>query len=651
MPKSLASNAVSIVDVPEPKLFTARFEYNFFVADEVSDDSGDVSPRVLERLATNPHTSFFEEVNNRRRIPRLVRFDFVPTKAVAPTDPAGAANLGGFKIPRGKVARPPRNLGLAGEGISIAGNLDKIMTEEEFSNFGFTGINFQDTQIDGKLYFLASGSISSRINGANGPLGTNPERFRIDPAGLSFVEAADFLNRSTPTSVDGTIGSQVMNQADARQVSYINERGEKIVNSTFSDLKQVRLRAQLSNKHVHKMLSYLVHETTTIYCDEIRGILPQALRSEELARRSALPDTINLEEYDTRVRFVDVRPWVDDVMPQLSARVIGYIIDKYELREGEEDRVIRREPIILERQGATYAADFKIRYASTYIYSIRSVATVEFPAVSDDDNGQVFIATALVSSQPSPRQVIQCVERVPPPPPADFNVNWDFAARKPRLTWCLPVNTQQDVKKFQVFRRPNTSTAFQMVRMFDFNDANPPMPDLESPDERLVEVHDQPVLMYIDRKFEKGEVWIYAVCSIDAHGFSSGYSAQFEISFDRFRNNIRKKLVSVSGAPKQYPNLNIEQDTFIDSIKDSNHTHVRVAFTPEVLELHDRLGNDLGLIRNREDGAKYRMQIINVDFQKQEDIDIELVDLRRPVDNTPARGRPKPSIQFRTFKG
>jgi hypothetical protein len=53
---------------------------------------------------------------------------------------------------------------------------------------------------------------------------------------------------------------------------------------------------------------------------------------------------------------------------------------------------------------------------------------------------------------------------------------------------------------------------------------------------------------------------MYAICAIDAHGLSSGLSAQTEVSFIKTRNIIDLKAISRSGAPKHYPNFFIDPD-------------------------------------------------------------------------------------------
>jgi hypothetical protein len=551
--------------------------------------------------------------------------------------------LANLKLPPRRPGRQSIRESLADQEISIAEHIGSIVTEESFAGFGFTGINFQDTEVDGKLYFLASGSISSRVNFPAPPF-SEPDSFRIDKAGLSFLEAAAFLNRNTTNAVDGEIINEVLNQPPAKGIEFEDEVRGRIVNETFDDIKNLTTQVQINNRHAFRMLDYLVNETTTIYCDEIRALLPTARKAQETARNAIVPDTVSVEQYRTELPIVTVRPREEEAPPVLSGRIIGYIIDKYEISPDRDAPVYTRAPIVIENPNARSAIDFQVKYGTTYSYSIRAVAAVDFPAFNED-TGQVLTVTSLVASRGTPRRTVECVERVAPPPPADFNVTWDFTEEAPRLAWGFPVNTQQDIKKFQVFRRRTINDPYQLIREFDFNDAEPRLPDLEEPEGRLViRTPGDPRTVYLDRGFDKDSTWIYTICSIDAHGLTSAYTTQFEVRFDRFKNKIQKRVISGAGAPKAYPNLYLEQDLFIDTIKDSGHTHMKIVFNPELLELRNRRGTNLELLSTNQTGGRYRLQLINVDFQKQQELDL-FIDDRRTERQRPVRQRSRLAVR------
>ena len=74
-----------------------------------------------------------------------------------------------------------------------------------------------------------------------------------------------------------------------------------------------------------------------------------------------------------------------------------------------------------------------------------------------------------------------------------------------------------------------------------------------------------PMRSFRDFEFDKNKKFIYALACVDAHGLTSNYSVQMEISFNRRENKLVRKLISRSGAPKPYPNAYLNRDLFIDS--------------------------------------------------------------------------------------
>ena len=137
-----------------------------------------------------------------------------------------------------------------------------------------------------------------------------------------------------------------------------------------------------------------------------------------------------------------------------------------------------------------------------------------------------------------------------------------------------------------------------------------------------------PQNFWIDNEANKDRKYIYTVVSIDAHGFSSNYGMQFEVRFSRSKNKIEKVLISGSGAPKPYPNMFLNADTFVDTIKDSNHTKMKIYFDPEYLEVVRKGKQSDPIIATIQNRSSYKMQLINVDFQESQIIDISINDLR-----------------------
>jgi len=121
---------------------------------------------------------------------------------------------------------------------------------------------------------------------------------------------------------------------------------------------------------------------------------------------------------------------------------------------------------------------------------------------------------------------------------------------------------------------------------------------------------------------------------------TSNYSAQYEVTFNRFSNKLELKLISRAGAPKAYPNMYLNTPVFLDTIKTSGYSSLSVYFDPEYLKITDSQNNDLGFLPLDDPSAQFKMQIINTDFQQSQEIKFDLDDRRRNknTSNSPGGG-------------
>ena len=119
---------------------------------------------------------------------------------------------------------------------------------------------------------------------------------------------------------------------------------------------------------------------------------------------------------------------------------------------------------------------------------------------------------------------------------------------------------------------------------------------------------------------EKGEYIIYAAATVDAHGNSSFLSAQYAVFLDTLMQP-RIEHVAYPGAPKQYPNLTLLNDAFVDSIKASNYDKLTIYHNPTFTVLRNG-ENEQELVSTDKDTASYLLQLIDVETQVDERIEI-----------------------------
>lgn len=707
--QSKPSSPCTIVDMPEVQSFNVHAAYNFFVPDErvAGVDTSMIPAWFKKNYGMTISDTRIEQLDNFERVPRFISFSYKPVSLRTLANISEVGQIGVLLRERISSAMlrsqyyaydyivklsNAEKASTAKEGryrltslkneLVILNNLDKIVSEEEFSGFMYMGLSFQDTKIDGKLHYMVSGSISSRLNGPmpeafQPPTATQTalEEFAIDRSGMSMSDAAKFLNASTPSTVTGDIGLQALAAQDQSSIVYYNKKVKQaIVNNVFDEIKNVKLRSVMHGTYAQNMIGSSISNGMSLFTDElipqwqratsfkshISNVTSQYINKDvsertgwtqdskglaKLGYLNAVQGTVTSLLKAAAMKPVFVRAssaGASSKMPSpelINVCHMGYVIEKYEV---VKKSVLRKcHPIVIGRTGQARALDFDVKYGRPYMYSIRAIYAIELPVSIAGLPDRAYYATYLVASSPSPTKSATIGDKTPPPPPADFSVTWDYTVDAPRLTWSFPPNPQRDITGFQVFRRANINSPFELIMMYDFDTSVVRTKHPENIASQLLKRTEgnQPVTYHIDHgmkslKDNGQSMAIYAVCSVDPHGYTSGYSTQLAVRFDKYKNALARRHVSRSGAPKQYPNAYLETDLFVDTIRTSGADKVKVAFTPEYLTVYSanhKYGSagastakktNLHLIRTEDSGASYKMQLINVDLQKAQTIDI-----------------------------
>lgn len=590
MTTSLPSKQVYIVDVPEIQNFEATFQYNYFTPDESTNALGGTPDFALQTNSDDFNTQFVQYATT--RVPRYVQISFKPVRLSDLYNKTYKSTTIGSST-RGKLL--------------ISNNLDKIINEDDFASLNFTSVLLQDVKVDDKLHKVVSSSLA--------PKQTSNHSLSIQSAVMS-----SFLKNEK--SVEHQFIQKTLNVPQRLAgVRFFNESTSRKHDVYFDKLKSAGLHAQLN--------------TSLFYSDSEDAIDLSSQFAEELIsfkkklgkNASKLSNTtFSHSDYKTNVPYVEVKKVkTSDQVLDSAAEILGYIIDKYEI--SSDGNISKLEPIVIENSHVNLGLDFKVRYGATYQYTIRSIALYTTPAI-DDHTGDVATIKLLVSSKPSAKVVLTCVDVTAPPPPADLKPTWDYEKDRLALFWSLPVNSQRDIKRFQIFRRKNISESFELLKQYDFDDSLVKAYDIEEVDSQLTEYVNSPKCWFIDNEFDRNSSFIYALCSIDAHGFTSAYSVQFQCSFDVLQNRIVVKQISHSGAPKAYPNFYIENEVFANLIRVSGDRSktMKVFFNPEHYQTIDDSGRITKIVQSESDGAKYVFQFVNTDSQKSSNLSVIIED-------------------------
>lgn len=337
--------------------------------------------------------------------------------------------------------------------------------------------------------------------------------------------------------------------------------------------------------------------------------------------------------------------------------LVGYMIEKY---VASPEGFTKLNTFYVEDPTQTTYVDKDILYGLTYVYAIKTVVSVTVLTYPDDPSGQSkAVASAVYLSSRPISHAIECYEYAQPPEPIDVRFTYDRMRKMFMITWDMPVNPQRDVKQFQVFRRKTIKEPFELIAQYGFDDSEVGksgtryrtgervdannLDGMLQDDKHLVRfvrdtptsqprptfVHHDKSFMVDDESYTSSE-YIYAVCSVDAHGMTSNYSTQHQVRFDAYTNNLVSHVVCDAGSPRQYPNMNLRLDAFKDVIKfsDSSIRQMNIHFTPEFDSIVDNRGVKVNVVMTKkiDPESHYIFQMINLDNQKLQSTRIDVED-------------------------
>lgn len=592
MTTSKPSQEVHVVDVPDVQWMEAKFVYQYHVPDEGVNEEAGVPLHLLRKPGEYFDSSVTDYLSN-ARVPRYVKIEWAP---VSYRDKFYGANVQ-------QQTQLPKNY--------IRDNLSKVLSEEHFCSDEYSSINIDDQSIDQKLHSYISSSAHM----------LNRER------NVAFAQRGMALkaNEMTSNKVDYDFLSRYLIQPSEDGVFFYAKNSQRIKNDLVNKLKEFNVKLQLNNRIFHTATKRAINFPASTFNSSYNTLYEVSKKTQGRAISRGVRD-LQADDYRTIApEHVSLMESQSDIALSTTARVVGYIVDKYEILDSGEIKQL--EPLVVDNVDSNTTLDLRVKYYSKYRYSLRSVAEFKVPSIVED-TGELVVATFLVASKPTVPSIVDCQELVPPPAPQDIKFVWDYDKDKLCITWSYPNTPQRDVKQFQVFRRRSVSEPFQLVKQFYFDDSAVQAPYNETPDPRLVEVDLTPRLYWCDDEFAKDSSYIYTLGSVDAHGMVSSYGPQTRVTFDRYSNKLKLNRISPEGAPRPYPNSSLYAEAFLDSIVESQKYKMQIAFQPEQLTVVDNSGRDLGFLKTDEVGGCYKFLIMNTDLGVSNTITVSVKNLQ-----------------------
>ena len=575
--ESIPSQPLPVFDVPEMIDIKAEFRYNFFVADETIDESGNRAVNGnLSRRFKNKGTVDETNLDARQSRYATLTFGLKDTKKSML-----ATKNSSLKSTRREIRRSLRK--------------GKIFTEDEAAGLNFSALCAGNLQLPQNI--------------------ENMVRMRLNSLGTDEATPLELLTTIAETSeIDSNLLESLLPPS-------LNEEPESAsYTDFFINESKTSTLMQLNSTYAPYMRRTSAQRGTSIGMSQIvEDYLASLKKSKAISNN---PGLLSNDEYLFDIPYIDLEQVdTDDFVAE--ADVVGFVIQKKRVYKGVRYPM---PPIIAMGQKVRTVYDSQIAYGQTYEYTGHTIAKFRVPAT--DTEGNMFIKTFLVSSKPAPVVTLVAKETRRPDPPADVNYYFEYDNESLVITWAPPVNPQRDVKYIQVFRRKSIHDAFTLIKHFDFDDSVVRSDPKEHIDPGLNKSAVTMPTYFIDSEFDKTKSYIYSIVAIDARQISSRYSTQIKVSFDKSKNKIKKEFISYAGAPKQYPNWFLKQNFFIDTMKDSSHKAVQIYFNPEAYTL---LKNGREVIpafctTSQDPLSKYVFQFINTDRLLDQKLEVTIDD-------------------------
>jgi len=321
--------------------------------------------------------------------------------------------------------------------------------------------------------------------------------------------------------------------------------------------------------------------------------------------------------------FYIVPPYEDPIKMRQETGVafVGFIINKNTIIGQTKNKAGAQFVYVdinnLNNANEIVLFDDMIRYSSSYTYEISPVfllSLYKHNGVTELQNIPLMVFNLLYTHSYRSNKIFS-YDYFSPEPPNGFHIN---TKRKKvtsvELKWSHPTNPQQDVIGFQIYRRRLLTEPFTLIKVMLMKEISQfayfkPSDNYEGlndlffiPDanknisgNNILNKMSNEMYEFIDDSVDFiKDTYVYAICSIDAHGMISNYSNQIGVRYSTIYNTLLVDHVSDQNAPRTYPNLYVKRKTQFFKNDDIlfdftpnflNKQEVSIYFTPDLFDI------------------------------------------------------------------
>ncbi len=619
-------------DVREVEGFRGKFVYNYFVRNEMYQDAGN-----------SRFQGGIEQINNQGQSLIIDNNDDQVDPSVA-------------------TATIPRFIELDWEEAksSVGGNIQDLQIGQP----GFIKDNKDLINTEGTMNSVIDSQVAKSEKGIRKNLVRKLKLFahisknEEDPPQLKASNVLDKLQDFD--DIDSSIAEDLLSKLSFADAGFVNEK--RVVDRTtkFLDASNFKVEMMLDRRLAQSMV-YPMFGKDGSRVTHFENFAKESKKNFALLHNESqrINFELGLKVLPGKVKVPNNTEFEYKVNP------VGYIVERQELGADGLFKAGSKKSYVDGSQ-ITKFYDTQIIYNKLYRYKVSAVYAIEFiTAVSGDVAGQddpgLYKCLGLIKSKASNAVVIRTTELVSPAEPDGVMYRYNYDVGKGLLiNWQMPVGKQRDIKYFQIFRRKSIKDPFTCIAELDFNDVIlrykgkkiKGVPKTEKVREDRVYKLEFPRTFFNDARFDRDSKFIYAVAAVDAHGLTSGYSAQVEVGFDKFKNRLDLKTISRPGAPKQYPNFFIDpklDDNFTidsltsDAMMNSHKQEIHIYFDPDAVKVkvdgtedsqYWKNSMELPIIKYGQGGSgspKYVFNILNVDRQVSRNFTVKILNKRKSL--------------------